>query len=256
MPGFGLSNGEGVERLWSTLAALVRLNSESTEEGIYFCGLSRGCQRGTDAEKSWPFCKSSLLSSYGGLIKRSKALESSIQAWEKKVAEQKAWCEEYGKALEEGDVGRRNELDRVVPGRGLPSEETSGRACQLEQRWVADSLSILWDTYMVPGKFRQDQGLQRQYQDLNYRALAVHHEPHYEVTLPASPDSYVERDDVSWYNSDSADEGGEDEEEQYAEDEEQREERLVEGATTLESSMEIDEPEALSAESSMSYGRI
>lgn len=46
-----------------------------------------------------------------------KTLESSIQAWEKKVTERKAWCEEYGKAVEEGDVERRNELDRVVPGR-------------------------------------------------------------------------------------------------------------------------------------------
>lgn len=49
--------------------------------------------------------------------KTFKTLESSIQAWEKKVAERKAWCEEYGKAVKEGDVGRRNELDRVVPGR-------------------------------------------------------------------------------------------------------------------------------------------
>lgn len=49
--------------------------------------------------------------------KTFKTLESSIQAWEKKVAERKAGCEEYGKAVEEGDVGRRNELDRVVPGR-------------------------------------------------------------------------------------------------------------------------------------------
>ena len=53
------------------------------------------------------------------------------------------------------------------------------------------------DTYMVSGKFRQDQGLQCQYQDLHHRALAVHHELHYEATLPTSPDSYVERDDVS-----------------------------------------------------------
>lgn len=74
--------------------------------------------------------------------------------------------------------------------------------------------------------------------------------------MPASPDSYVELDDVSCYNSDSVDEEGEDEEEQYAEHEEQRGERLVEGATTLESSMKIDESEALAAESSMSYGRV
>lgn len=33
------------------------------------------------------------------------------------MAEWKAWCEEYAKAVVEGDVGRRNELDRVVPGR-------------------------------------------------------------------------------------------------------------------------------------------
>ncbi|KIR76692.1 hypothetical protein I306_06312 [Cryptococcus gattii EJB2] len=57
--------------------------------------------------------------------------------------------------------------------------------------WSSDGLrmaclSRLWDTYTVPGKFRQDQGLQPQYQDLHHRALAVHHEPHYDATLPTS----------------------------------------------------------------------
>lgn len=57
--------------------------------------------------------------------------------------------------------------------------------------WSSDGLrmaclSSLWDTYTVPGKFRQDQGLQPQYQDLHHRALAVHHEPHYDATLPTS----------------------------------------------------------------------
>lgn len=31
IPGFGLSDGEGVERFWSALAALVRLNSEASK---------------------------------------------------------------------------------------------------------------------------------------------------------------------------------------------------------------------------------
>lgn len=146
--------------------------------------------------------------------KTFKTLESSIQAWEKKVAERKAWCEEYGKAVKEGDVGRRNELDRVVPEKGYTAYPDANildvfkgvvyllkkrleEHRQLEQRWVADGLSILWDTHMVPEKFRQDQGLQRHYQDLHHRALAVHHEPHYEATLPTSPDSYVEQDNAS-----------------------------------------------------------
>ncbi|KIR50745.1 hypothetical protein I315_06787 [Cryptococcus gattii Ru294] len=167
---------------------------------------------------------------------RLSTLGSSIQAWEKKVAERKAWCEEYGKAVEEGDVGRRNELDRVVPekyrvsqrkhlgcfqGRGLPSEEAPGRTSS-----AGAAMACGWPVYSLGH-------------------IYVHHEPYYEATLPASPDSYVEVDDVSWYNGDSVDEEGEDEEEQYAEHEERKGERLVEGATTLESSMKIDESEAL-----------
>lgn len=108
---------------------------------------------------------------------------------------------------------------------------------QLEQRWVADGLSVLWNTYMITGKFKQDQVLQRQYEDLYQRALAADHEPQYEDTSPASPDSDVERDDVSWYDSDSADEEGEEED---AEDGQQSGQTVLEGPTTLETLMEID----------------
>lgn len=108
---------------------------------------------------------------------------------------------------------------------------------QLEQRWVADGLSVLWNTYMITGKFKQDQALQRQYQDLYQRALAADHEPQYEDTSPASPDSDVERDDVSWYDSDSADEEGEEED---AEDGQQSGQTVLEEPTTLETLMEID----------------
>ncbi|KIR71390.1 hypothetical protein I310_04697 [Cryptococcus deuterogattii CA1014] len=103
---------------------------------------------------------------------------------------------------------RRNDLDRVVPENGSANilDVLKGMVYLLKGLGRASSAGAVmgwgWpvyslDTYMVSGKFRQDQGLQCQYQDLHHRALAVHHELHYEATLPTSPDSYVERDDVS-----------------------------------------------------------
>ncbi|KAL0242148.1 hypothetical protein I308_105777 [Cryptococcus tetragattii IND107] len=65
---------------------------------------------------------------------------------------------------------------------------------QLEQRWVADGLSVLWDAHMVPENFRQDQGVQRQYQDLHHRALAVGNRT---TKLPCPLAGHVERDDIS-----------------------------------------------------------
>lgn len=47
--------------------------------------------------------------------KTFKTLQSSIQDWEKKVIEQMKWDEEYKKALDEGDVERRKELDMAEP---------------------------------------------------------------------------------------------------------------------------------------------
>lgn len=47
--------------------------------------------------------------------KTFKTLQSSIQDWEEKVIEQMKWDEEYKKALDEGDVERRKELDMAEP---------------------------------------------------------------------------------------------------------------------------------------------
>lgn len=47
--------------------------------------------------------------------KTFKTLQSSIQDWEEKVIEQIKWDEEYKKALDEGDVERRKELDMAEP---------------------------------------------------------------------------------------------------------------------------------------------
>ncbi|UOH79962.1 hypothetical protein LQV05_002611 [Cryptococcus neoformans] len=177
--------------------------------------------------------------------KTFKTLQSSIQDWEEKVIEQIKWDEEYMKALDEGDVERRKELNMAEPTKTLDVfkgvvyllKKRLEEHRQLEQRWVADGLSVLWNTYMITEKFKQDQVLQRQYQDLYQRALAADHEPQYEDTSPASPDSDVERDDVSWYDSDSADEEGEEED---AEDGQQSGQTVLEGPTTLETLMEID----------------
>ncbi|WVO24308.1 uncharacterized protein IAS62_005672 [Cryptococcus decagattii] len=130
-------------------------------------GKNEDCQKGMTALLERDRCREELALLQVELArlvrwpdKTFKTLESSIQAWEKKVAERKAGCEEYGKAVEEGDVGRRNELDRVVPEKGYTAYPDANTLDvfkgvvyllkkrleehrQLEQRWVADGLSIL-----------------------------------------------------------------------------------------------------------------
>ncbi|KAE8540645.1 hypothetical protein D1P53_003009 [Cryptococcus gattii VGV] len=97
-----------------------------------------------------------------------------------KLARELGWCQKDYTAYPDANI-----LD-VFKGVVYLLKKHLEEHRQLEQRWVADGLSILWNAHMVPENFRQDQGLQRQYQDLHHRVLAVHHEPHYEATLPIS----------------------------------------------------------------------